>query len=104
MRLGCVACAHYDIPNIAQECHHLLEGNIRMGDWYTIPLCRGHHQGDWTAEQREVLGELCVAISDGRKAFRRFYPSERTLWERVQKRMGLDTVWPVSKLAPRSVA
>ena len=66
MRLGCIACAKLDIPHIAQENHHIVEGNRRLGDWYTLPLCRGHHQGDWTSDQREVLGERCVAISDGR--------------------------------------
>lgn len=108
MRLGCAACAYIEIPMPAQECHHLLYGNRRMGDWFTIPLCRGHHQGDWSPEQREVLGQrsirerknYLVAISDGRKAFTTIYPTERELWELVQGRLGL--LWPVPKLVPRA--
>lgn len=107
MRLGCVACASIEIVMPAQECHHLLYGNRRMGDWFTIPLCMGHHRGAWSEEQREVLGQLSirkrksylVAISDGRKAFTTIYPTERELWETVQERLGL--LWPTPKIVPR---
>lgn len=101
MRMGCVACAYIEIPFVAHECHHLLYGNRRMGDWFTIPLCRGHHQGDWTSEQIEALTlEQRVAISDGRKAFTKVYPTERELWDRVQERLGLT--WPSLKIVPRA--
>jgi hypothetical protein len=105
MKLGCAACASIGIVHIAQECHHILSGNIRMGHWYTLPLCRGHHQGDWNAEQREILTpKQLVAISDGRKAFTRVYPTERELWAAVQFVMRLDDTWSPTKLVPRSVA
>ena len=107
MRLGCVACASIDVVMPAQECHHLLYGNRRMGDWFTIPLCMGHHRGAWSEEQREVLGQMSirerknflVAISDGRKAFTTIYPTEQTLWETVQDRLGL--LWPTPKIVAR---
>jgi len=104
MRLGCIACAFLDIPCPAQECHHILDINRRMGDWFTIPLCRGHHQGDFTPEQKTLLQSAqLVAISSGRKLFCRIYPTERELWELTQERLGL--MWPVStKIVPRSVA
>ena len=105
MQLGCVACAHLGIVMIAQECHHILYGNTRMGDLYTIPLCRGHHQGDWNDEQKLIVPiQYRVAISDGRKAFTRAYPTERELWETVQKRLRLPTIWPVPKIVPRQIA
>lgn len=104
MQLGCCACAQVGIAHIAQENHHILDGNIKMGDWYTLPLCRGHHQGDWSADQREALGERCIAISDGRKLFYPIYGSERELWERVQLRLKLPLAWPLSKIVPRVVA
>jgi len=107
MRLGCVACAVlFDLPVAAQECHHILSGGRRMGHWFTLPLCRGHHQGDWSPEQKDAIpAEKRVAISDGRKAFISVYPTERQLWERVQDRLHLPKVWPVSlKILPRSVA
>ncbi len=104
MRLGCIACAWIDVIHIAQECHHLLDGGRRMGHSYTIPLCMGHHRGIWSAEQREVLGGLCVAISDSQKFFSAVYPTERLLWEMVQIRLKLPLLWPVSKIVPRNVA
>ena len=107
MRLGCVACAMlFDLPVVAQECHHILECGRRMGHWFTLPLCRGHHQGDWSPEQIELIPKgKRVAISDGRKAFNAIYLPERKLWERVQDRLHLPKVWPVSlKILPRSAA
>jgi Recombination enhancement, RecA-dependent nuclease len=105
-RLGCVACAHLGLTNINYlELHHLLSGGVRMGHWYSIFLCRGHHQGDWSSDQVELIPiHQRVAISDGRKAFIEAYPSERMLWERVQERLKLSKAWPVSKIVPRQVA
>lgn len=103
MRLGCSACAFLGLPQVAHECHHILDFGRRMGHWFTLPLCRGHHQGDWSAEQREVIHpRLQVAISDGRKAFTAVYPSERMLWETVQDRLKLPKIWKLSsKILPR---
>lgn len=100
-RLGCVACAALGVPNLnALELHHILDGGKRMGHWFTIFLCRGHHQGDWSAAQH-VEDEHRVAISDGRKRFRLIYGTERSLWERVQTKLKLTKAWPVSKRVPR---
>jgi hypothetical protein len=105
MRLGCCACACLEMPYIAEECHHILEGNTRLGHWYTIGLCRGHHRGCWTDEQIEAIDpDYRVAISDGRKVFTLVYPAERILWETTQDRLKLPKLWPVSKILPRSVA
>lgn len=104
MQLGCMACAHLGLPVPAQECHHLLYGNIRMGHLYTIPLCMGHHRGAWSSEQLEAIEpHKRVAISDGRKAFTAIYPAERVLWATVQQRLKLRVVWPESKLVARRV-
>lgn len=101
-RLGCVACAVLGIPYADIEVHHILDGNKRMGHWFTIPLCAGHHQGRFTALQRDLMEDTQqVALSDGRKLFNAVYGSERQLWERVQDRLRLPKVWPVSKVLPR---
>lgn len=101
-RLGCVACAVLSIPFIDTEVHHILDGGKRMGHWFTIPLCAGHHQGRFTALQRDLLEEKQqVSIASGRKLFNAIYGSERKLWERVQDRLGLPKLWPVSKVLPR---
>lgn len=106
LKLGCIACAHLKIPNgCFTQCHHIVEGNKRLGHLYTIPLCIGHHQGIWTWDLLEVIPEdKRVAISDGRKAFTKVYPTEREMWTRVQRRMDLPVVWPNSKVLPRLVA
>jgi len=48
-----------------------------------------------------VLGDRCVAISDGRPLFYAIYGSERELWEKVQLRLKLSLAWPVSKILSR---
>ena len=105
MPLGCVACAYLDIVNVGSDLHHILQGNVRLGHWYTIFLCPGHHRGAWSPEQIELIEpHLRVAISDGRRAFARAYCTERQMWETVQVRLKLSTAWVVSKLVPRRVA
>jgi|SRR5689334_5304052 len=105
MRLGCVCCAQLDIPNPAIDRHHIVKGNKRLGHWYTLPLCPGHHRGVWTPEQIELIPpDLRIAISDGSKLFEKQYGSERELWTKVQRRLKLPTVWPSSKILPRGVS
>lgn len=93
MRLGCCACALINLPSVAAECHHLLYGNRRLGDWFTIPLCASHHRGGQWSEA--IPPKYRVSIADGRKAFTRVFPTERELWEQVQERLNLT--WPEPK-------
>lgn len=106
MLLGCCACAVLGIPNHLQiECHHILDGGRRMGHRFTIPLCKGHHQGYFTADQQLILKvKQLVSIGDGRKLFVEVYGTERELLERVDHLLGLDTPWPASKILPRRAA
>lgn len=85
------------------ECHHLLSGNKRMGHLFTVPACRGHHRGIWSARQLVVIPvEQRIAISDGSKLFTRVYGMQRELWEKTQRKLGLPlSGWPVSKVLPR---
>jgi hypothetical protein len=103
--LGCAACASCGWLNLNElELHHLIEGNRRLGDSYTIFLCRGHHQGVWDSVTiRALIPKYRVAISDGRKRFNTVFVSERSLWERVQVTINDPTLWPSSKLVPRRV-
>lgn len=104
MRLGCVACAQLGVPNlVATECHHIVEGNKRLGHWYTIPLCSGHHRGDWS-QHGWILPHERASIASGRKEFIRVYNTERALWERVQFVLHLDDTWPPTKILPRKTA
>lgn len=99
-RAGCCACACLGIVNTGTDVHHILRGGQRLGDWFTILLCPGHHRGAWTPEQIELIERKDrVAISDGRPAFNAVYGEERALWEASQKSLGLT--WPESKILPR---
>jgi hypothetical protein len=102
LRLGCAACAELHLWNTA-EVHHILEGNRRLGHWYTLPLCSGHHRNVYLPEQFEAIpAEKRVSIAHGRKEFVRQFPDERTLWLKVQKALKLSAAWPESKIARRS--
>lgn len=103
MDLGCLPCASVGYFGATKkDCHHLLSGNRRMGHWYTLCLCKGHHVGQWTADQHILmLDEQRVAISDGRKAFRRVYGTEIDLWLKTQHLLELDDTLPPSKILPR---
>jgi Recombination enhancement, RecA-dependent nuclease len=105
LQLGCAACAFLGVPNLVNtECHHLLDGNVRLGHWFSIPLCAGHHRGAWTEGQLTwIEAHQRVAISDGRKAFTRIYPTEWQLWDRVQIVLRLENDRPISKLIPRKM-
>lgn len=102
-KLGCSACAVLGVPNLEQiELNHMLDGGHRMGHYFTIFLCRGHHQGDWSKGQLEwIEPKNRVAISDSRRLFSAVYGTERSLWERAQTKLKLPMVWPVSKIVPR---
>lgn len=103
LQLGCAACAFLGVPNLeCTECHHILDGNVRCGHWFSVPLCSGHHRGVWSAGQLEwMTAEQRVSIADGRKAFTAIYPTEWQLWDRVQFVMRLDNTQPISKIVPR---
>jgi hypothetical protein len=100
LQMGCSACAFLGVPNLVNtEVHHLLDGNVRLGHWFCIGLCSGHHRGAWTQGQLTwIEPNQRVAISDGRKAFTRIYPTEWQLWEHVQFVMHLDDTKPTSKI------
>jgi hypothetical protein len=103
--LDCAACIvemTIGWPKARPECHHIVEGNRRLGHWYTIPLCAGHHRGAWTTEQRKFLGQGPVALSDGRKLFVARYGTERNMWVWTQLQLNMPlTAWPTSKRVPR---
>jgi len=96
LRLGCVACAVIGIPNGKDiECHHIVRSSRRMGHWYTLPLCVGHHRGYWSTAMLQVIPkDKRVGIYSGSKAFSREYGTERELWVLVQERLHLPAIWP----------
>lgn len=105
MRLGCPFCAVLGIVNTATDLHHIVEGNRRLGDWYTLSVCPGHHRGAWTPEQKQILTEeQQIGIYSGSKAFEPIYGTEREMWVKIQRRLKLPAIWVGSKILPRIVA
>jgi hypothetical protein len=101
LRLGCVCCAQLGLPVPAVDIHHIVEGT-RLGHWYTLPVCPGHHRDVWSEDQIEVIPpDLRTAISGGSKPFSEQYGTQRDLWMKVQARLKLPAVWPSSKILPR---
>lgn len=103
MKLGCSACAVIGVPNlVATECHHIVVGNKRLGHWYTIPLCSGHHRGQWS-QHEWIQPHERASVTYEKRAFVLIYGTERSQWEKVQLVMHLDNAWPDSKILPRPV-
>lgn len=102
LTLGCVCCAQLGFWNVSVDIDHLLDGNTRMGHWYTLPVCPGHHRGAWSEDQLEIIPpDLRIAASDGSKSFAKAYGNKRDLWIKVQTRLKLSTAWPPTKILPR---
>lgn len=80
--LGCIACrinGNYGVP---AEIHHLVEGNKRLGNDYTLPLCAFHHRG--VAENSiERLKGPSLALN--KRAFVDEYGNEHELLARVDR-------------------
>lgn len=107
LALGCICCveAGYQRRGEKLEVHHLLDGNKRLGHWYTIVLCVGHHQGRFSARQKRlIVPEKLVAISSGSRLFVAAFDSDRNLWVITQEFLGLPAEFPQSKILPRRIA
>lgn len=103
MSMSCIVCAlHGDFQSRRLECHHIVRGGKRLGHWYTLQLCVGHHRGLWLPSET-LLPQYRVAISDGRKAFRAAHGGldDLGVWQRLQVTLGYDDALPVSKIYRR---
>lgn len=103
MSMSCVVCAlHGDFSRRRLECHHIVRGGKRLGPWYTLQICAGHHRGVWLPSET-LLPQYQVAISDGRKAFRAAHGGldDLGIWQRQQVVLGYDDALPPSKIYRR---
>jgi hypothetical protein len=104
LALGCICCvdAGYKRHGERLEVHHLLNGNKRIGHWYTIVLCVGHHQGRFSERQKRLIEpRKLVSISKGSKLFLAAFDSDRNLWVITQEVLELPAEFPQSKILPR---
>lgn len=100
LSLTCVYCTLAgDFRKRELENHHIVRGNKRLGHWYTLQVCAGHHRGEWTNQP------IRVGISSGRHALKEEYGyDELELWQRQQVALGLDDGLPTTKVVPRRMA
>lgn len=97
LALHCICCTlSGDFRKRPLEAHHIVRGNKRLGHWYTLQLCIGHHRGEWTDQP------IRVGIASGRHAFKEAYGyDELELWQRQQVALRLDDTLPGSKIVRR---
>lgn len=96
--IGCICCLlRTGVQNYHVEVHHIVQGNKRLGHWYTLPLCRAHHR-------IRGVGGIFTSIADGSKAFKRIHGTELDLWLKCQHMLELPDDLPTTKILPRRVA
>jgi hypothetical protein len=80
--IGCVFCALNDVKGRCDHRHHIKRGNVRMGHWYTLPLCERHHGycHDGTIKNSQQL----------------------QAWFKVQHMLGMSDELPASKIFKRA--
>ena len=96
--IGCICCLlRTGVQNYHVEVHHIVQGNRRLGHWYTLPLCRAHHR-------IRGVGGIFTSIADGSKAFKKIHGTELDLWLKCQHMLELPDDLPTTKVLPRRVA
>jgi hypothetical protein len=96
--IGCICCLlRTGVPNYHVEVHHIVQGNKRLGHWWTLPLCRAHHR-------IRGVGGIFTSIADGSKAFKKIHGTELDLWLKCQHMLELPDDLPTTKILPRRVA
>lgn len=99
MGLHCACCAlHGDFKERRLELHHIVRSH-RLGEWYTLQLCVGHHRGLW-APSDPLLQKFRAHVHGGRKAFRKAHGGydDLQIWQRQQVVLGYDDTLPASKI------
>jgi hypothetical protein len=104
--MPCPCCAQLGYYTHGKcHVHHLLRGGKRMGHWWTLNICPGHHIGQWAEWQLESLHkEELVSIASGRKVFEGSYGTEKAMWLQLQRANGWDDSWPTDKIVRRKAA
>ena len=81
--LPCCVCARFAMVQMSPtEAHHVFHGrfsNRKPDDWNTIPLCRGHHMGDFDTTK--------IAIHRRKGQWAELYGEDHTYLAATQKRI-----------------
>lgn len=92
------------VPDGRVELHHLKDTTHALGHAYTICLNVWYHQGrpPKGMSYSDAFLRFGAPLSAGRKIFYRSHKlTERDLFVETNKRMGMDTSFPPSKIVPR---
>lgn len=85
--LGCIVCEAFGLaqlsPTQVHHCIHDRFGTRRAGDDDTIPLCEGHHQGNFDTSK--------LALHRAPALWRRTYGPDHSYIGAVRARLGLQT-------------
>ena len=78
-QIGCIACIKDMKYGVSPDIHHLVEGNKRLGNKFTLPLCPWHHRG--------VGHGNGPSLALNKKAFVAQYGTERELLKEVNEKL-----------------
>lgn len=85
---GCIVCCLQGRGYVPTDVHHLIAANRRLGHFYTIGLCPGHHR-------HAPLGSGEVARHENKARFEAKYATEWELLRITRERLhALGTVLP----------
>jgi hypothetical protein len=93
-----------EVPGNRTELQHIKDTTHTLGHAYTICLDVWYHQGRPPKGMscQEAMRRFGAPLTAGRGAFFRSHGwTERGLWTETNKRMGMDTTWPASKVFKR---
>jgi hypothetical protein len=88
--LECIVCGYWPV-----DVHHLTRGGRRLGDRYTVPLCRWHHlrhppEPFDHAGARNFYGP---SLMDGSKVFHEAHGSDDELLARTDAKLAPEHCW-----------
>lgn len=90
-----------EVPNGRVELQHIKDTTKTLGHAYTICLDVWYHQGrpPKGVSFEESIRRFGLPLTGSRRMFNIFHETtERKLWEETNRRMGMSTEWPASKI------
>jgi hypothetical protein len=90
-----------EVPDNRTDLQHIKDTTHTLGHAYTICLDVWYHQGrpPKGVTYAEALQRFGAPLTAGRHTFFASHEiTERGLWTETNKRMGMDTTWPASKI------
>jgi hypothetical protein len=95
-----------EVPGGRTEIQHIKDTTHTLGHAYTICLDVWYHQGrpPKGVSCEEAMRRFGAPLTAGRKTFWKSHGwTERGLFVETNKRMGMDTSWPASKIFKRDI-